>query len=139
MITAQDIAFYQTAPAFSAPRAPAVAFRERLLLVVLYITVLASSVAFIEPSPHDALMGVLVGCLLHCRRRLERPVALLFLMLLVCNVAGLISLLNVPGQEQTLQFAGTSLYLAIAAMMFAALFARNTMPRLAVICARPMC
>jgi hypothetical protein len=130
LITAQDIAFYQTAPAFSTPRAPAVAFRERLLLVVLYITVLASSVAFIEPSPHDALMGVLVVACFIAGVRLERPVALLFLILLVFNVAGLMSLLNVPGQEQTLQFAGTSLYLAIAAVMYASLFAHNTMPRL---------
>jgi hypothetical protein len=130
LITAQDIAFYQTAPAFSAPRAPVVAFRERLLLVVLYITVLASSVAFIEPSPHDALMGVLVVACFIAGVRLERSVALLFLILLVFNVAGLMSLLNVPGQEQTLQFAGTSLYLAIAAVMYASLFAHNTMPRL---------
>jgi hypothetical protein len=130
LITAQDIAFYQTAPAFSAPRTPAVAFRERLLLVVLYITALASSVAFIEPSPHDALMGVLVVACFIAGVRLERHVALLFLILLVFNVGGLMSLLNVPGQEQTLQFAGTSLYLAIAAVMYASLFAHNTMPRL---------
>jgi hypothetical protein len=130
LITAQDIALYQAAPAFTAPRAPAVAFRERLLLVVLYITVLASSVAFIEPSPHDALMGVLVVACFIADVRLERPVALLFLILLVFNVAGLMSLLNVPGQEQTLQFAGTSLYLAVAALMYASLFAHNTMPRL---------
>jgi hypothetical protein len=130
LITAQDIALYQAAPAFTAPRATAVAFRERLLLVVLYITVLASSVAFIEPSPHDALMGVLVVACFIAGVRLERQVALLFLVLLVFNVAGLMSLLNVPGQEQTLQFAGTSLYLAVAALMYASLFAHNTMPRL---------
>ena len=70
---------------------------ERLLLVVLYITVLASSVAFIEPSPHDGLMGVLALACLVAGVRFERHIALLFLLLLVWNVAGLLSLLNVPG------------------------------------------
>ena len=79
--------------------APAAALRERLLLVVLYITVLASSVAFIEPSPHDGLMGVLAIACLVAGVRFERHLALLFLLLLVCNVAGLLSLLNVPGEE----------------------------------------
>jgi len=114
-------------------RAPAAALRERLLLMVLYITVLASSVAFIEPSPHDALMGVLAFTCLVAGVRFERHVALLFLLLLIFNVAGLMSLLNVPGQEQTVQYAGTSIYLGVAAVLFASLFAHNTMPRIVTV------
>jgi O-Antigen ligase len=137
LITAQDIAqmnaghtaFNRAAPGL-APAAPAAAFRERLLLVVLYITVLASSVAFVEPSPHDGLMGVLAIACLVAGIRFERHVALLFLLLLIFNVAGLLSLLNVPGQEQTVQFAATSVYLAVAAILFAALFSENSLPRL---------
>ena len=98
--------------------------------MVLYITVLASSVAFIEPSPHDGLMGVLAVVCLVAGVRFERHLALLFLLLLVWNVGGLLSLLNVPGQEQTIQYAATSIYLAVAALLFACLFAHNTMPRL---------
>ena len=133
MITAQDIAIHRAAPALQAPAAPAVAFTERLLLVVLYVTVLASSVAFIEPSPHDALMGVLAVACLIAGIRFERHVALLFLLLLVWNVAGLISLLNVAGKEQTTQYAGTSIYLMVAAVLFASLFAHNTMPRIVTV------
>jgi hypothetical protein len=33
---------------------------QRLLHLVLFVTVLTSSLAFIEPSPHDGLMGVLL-------------------------------------------------------------------------------
>ena len=55
----------------------------------------------------------------------------MFLLLLIFNVAGLLSLLNVPGQEQTMQYAATSIYLGIAAVLFASLFAHNTMPRIA--------
>jgi hypothetical protein len=133
LITAQDIAIHRASPALQAPRAQAVAFTERLLLVVLFITVLASSVAFIEPSPHDALMGVLALACLIAGIRFERPIALLFLLLLIWNVAGLLSLLNVAGQQQTVQYAGTSVYLAVAAVLFASLFAHNTMPRIVIV------
>lgn len=111
--------------------AQAVPLRERILLVVLYVTVLASSVAFIEPSPHDALMGVLAVCCLVAGVRFERKTALLILLLLVWNVAGLMSLLNVSAEEKAIQYTATSFYLAIAAVIFACLFAQNTMPRLA--------
>jgi hypothetical protein len=130
LITAQDIAIHRAAPAMQVA-APAAAFSERLLLLVLYVTVLASSVAFIEPSPHDALMGVLALTCLIAGVRFDRHIALLVLLLLIWNVAGLLSLLNVPGMEATIQYAGTSIYLAVAAVLFASLFAQNTMPRLA--------
>ena len=131
MITAQDIAISRAAPPIVP--APAAAFGERLLLIVLYVTVLASSVAFIEPSPHDGLMGVLALACLIAGVRFERHLALFILLLLIWNVAGLLSLLNVPGQEKTVQYVGTSLYLAVAAVLFAALFAHNTMPRIVTV------
>ena len=53
------------------------------------------------------------------------------MLLLLFNIGGLLSLLNVPGQEKTVQYAATSIYLAVAALLFACLFAENTMPRLA--------
>jgi hypothetical protein len=127
---AQDIAISRAAPPIVAPAA---ALRERLLLIVLYVTALASSVAFIEPSPHDGLMGVLALACLIAGVRFERHSALLFLLLLIWNVAGLLSLLNVPGQEQTVQYVATSIYLAVAAVMFASLFAHNTMPRIVTV------
>ena len=120
-------------PVAPATPAPAAALSERLLLVVLYITVLASSVAFIEPSPHDGLMGVLAIACFAAGVRFDRHIALLFLLLLVLNVAGLLSLLNVPGQERRCNMPGTSIYLAVAAVLFAALFAHNTMARIVTV------
>jgi len=110
---------------------PTATFRERLLLLVLYITILASSVAFIEPSPHDGLMLVLAVACLVAGVRFERQVAVLLLLLLSWNVAGLLTLLNVPGEEKTVQYAGTSVYLALAGLLFAGLFSTNTLQRLA--------
>jgi len=114
-----------------APVATAVPFTERILLVVLYVTMLASSVTFIEPSPHDVLMGVLAVSCVVASVRFERKTALLILLLLIWNVAGLMSLFNVPTEQTAIQYTATSFYLAIAAVIFACLFAQNTMPRLA--------
>jgi hypothetical protein len=121
------------APRYTTPVPAATTFslRERLLLIVIYITVLTSSIAFVEPSPHDALMGVLaVTCLIagvHFNRLLIVP----FLLLLVWNIGGLLSLMNVIGQEKTVQFVATSLYLAVAAIIWACIFSENSMARLA--------
>lgn len=127
MITARDMAMAPAPPM----QAHAVALRERILLMVLYVTVLASSVAFIEPSPHDALMGVLAVACLVAGVRFERKAVLLILLLLIWNVAGLMSLLNVSSEVKAIQYTATSFYLSIAAIIFVCLFSQNTMPRLA--------
>lgn len=124
-------------PAFAGPNgyahvAPPVAapLSERILLTVLFIAVFASSIAFIEPSPHDALMGLLAVACVVAGVRFDRTLVVPLTLLLVWNVAGLSSLLRVLEYEKTLQYAATSVYLAVAALMFACLFANNTMPRL---------
>jgi hypothetical protein len=45
---------------------------QRLLNIVLIVTVLLSSVAFIEPSPHDGLMIVLLAACVAARRSTAR-------------------------------------------------------------------
>ena len=120
-------------PAYAAPVAAAVVvpMRERILLVVLFIAVLASSIAFIEPSPHDALMAVLgVACLV-AGVRFNRSLSVLVFWLVIFNVAGLLSLIVALDIPKTIQYSATSVYLAIAAILFACLFAENTMARLA--------
>ncbi|HXX25064.1 MAG TPA: O-antigen ligase family protein [Pseudolabrys sp.] len=114
-----------------APAAVAAApSRERILLCVLFVTVLASSVAIVEPSPHDGLMALLALAALISGVRFNRTLLVPFVLLLLWNLGGLWALFRVIGEEKTIQYAGTSVYLAVAAMVFAALFAQNTMPRL---------
>ncbi len=117
----------------SMPGVAAVPFRERLLLVVIYIAVLASSVAFIEPSPHDALMGLLAVSCLIAGVCFDRKVTVMFVLLLIWNAGGLLSLTNVLEREKTVQYAVTSVYLAVAATLWACILAENTMQRLAVL------
>jgi O-antigen ligase len=125
-----------TAASLTHPQPPPIAvtaapLRERLLLVVLFVTVLASSAVFIEPSPHDALMGVLALALLVAGVRIDRTLLVPFLLLILWNLGGLIALMHVPGREKTIQYATTSIYLAIAGLLFAVMFTQNTMTRLA--------
>ena len=117
---------------YSIPRPVATPLSERILLVVLFITVFASSVAFIEPSPHDGLMGVLAVACVIAGVRFNRTLIVPFALLLIWNMSGLSSLLRVLEYEKTLQYAATSVYLAVAALIFACLFSTNTMPRLTV-------
>ena len=105
-------------------------FRERLLVAVLFLAVLSSCVAFIEPSPHDALMGVLAIVVVAAGARFHRILLVPFVLLLVWNFFGLLTLLNVPDQKETVQYAATSVYLAVAAMVFALVVADRTMPRM---------
>jgi hypothetical protein len=138
LITERDMAFaaapaVYTPPPLIAPVAQTVPFTERLLLLVLFVTVLASAVAFIEPSPHDAMIGVLAVAAVVAGVRFDRTLVLPLLFLLMWNVSGLMSVTNVLSEEKTAQYAITSVYLAIAAMLFACIFARNTMPRLTML------
>jgi O-antigen ligase len=43
----------------------------------------------------------------------------------------MLALMHVPGQEKTIQYTATSVYLAVAGLLFACLFAENSMSRLA--------
>ena len=120
------------APGLAATLAATPPFRERLLLFVLYLAVLGSSIAFIEPSPNDAMMAVLAVVCLICGVRFERSFTLPLALLLVWNVAGLIGLMNSYGAVKSVQATITAFYMAIAAMIFASVFAENTLARLNV-------
>jgi hypothetical protein len=74
-----------------------------------------------------AVVGLIAGV------RFDRMLAVPFVLLLLWNIAGLMSLLNVAGDEKAIQYAGTSVYLGVAALVFACLLAKNTKSRLATI------
>jgi len=104
-----------------------------MLLLATYLCMFASSVAIVEPSPHDALVLLVALCCLITGARLDRLILVLLLLLLLWNVGGLFSLMEVVGRDKTTEYAATSIYLAIAAIVWAMLFAQNTMPRITVL------
>jgi hypothetical protein len=119
-------------PAARASRPATAALPQRLLHVVLFVTVLLSSIAFIEPSPHDALMLVLVVACVAARVSFDRKLVPLLLLLVVWLLGGFLALIPVVDQKQTVQYVGTSAYLALAAIVFACLFCDGTLVRLAI-------
>jgi hypothetical protein len=106
---------------------------QRLLNLVLFVTVLSSSIAFIEPAPHDGLMMVLLVTCVGARVGFDRKLIPLLLLLVLWLVGGLMSLLQVGDQTKAIQYAGTSIYLGIAAVMFACLFCDGNLVRLAIL------
>ncbi len=92
---------------------------------------LLSSVAFIEPSPHDGMVILLAVACLVAGVKIDRTTGLLIMLLVVWNVSGLVALANVAGDSKAIQYAATSVYLALATFVFAFLLSQNTMERLA--------
>ena len=106
---------------------------QRLLNIVLFVTVLLSSVAFIEPSPHDGLMIILLAACVAARVPFDRKIIPLMLLLIVWLIGGFFSVIQVLDQKQTLQYVATSAYLALAAIMFACLFCDGNLVRLIIL------
>jgi len=126
---------YDSAVAVADPgeTASSAALPQRLLNVVLFVTILTSSVAFIEPSPHDALMLVLLATCVAARLPFERKLVPLLLLLIVWLLGGLMSLIQVGDEQKAIQYAGTSLYLGLAGLMFACLFSTGDLVRLMIL------
>lgn len=116
-----------------AARAPGAALSRRLLNGVLFVTLALSAIAFIEPSPHDAMMILLVAACIAARVPFDRKLVPLLVLLIVWLIGGLLSLTQVPDQRITIQYDGTSIYLAVAAMLFACLVCEGDMARLKII------
>ena len=112
---------------------PYSALAQRLLNLVLFVTVLTSSIAFIEPAPHDGLMMALLITCVGARVGFDRKLIPLLLLLVLWLVGGLMSLLQVGDQTKAIQYAGTSIYLGIAAVMFACMFCDGNLVRLAIL------
>ena len=106
---------------------------QRFLNFILFITVLLSSIAFIEPSPHDLMMIVLLVTCVGAGVRFDRKILPLAMLLIVWLVGGCLSLIQVSDQSQNIQYAGTSFYLSLAAVLYACLFCDGDLVRLRIV------
>jgi hypothetical protein len=109
------------------------ALSQRLLNIVLFVAVLTSSIAFIEPSPHDALMIILFAICVAARVRFDRKIVPLTLLLAIWLIGALFAVVPVLDQKQTVQYVATSIYLVIAAIMYACLFCDGDPVRLIIL------
>jgi hypothetical protein len=106
---------------------------QRVLNATLFVTVLLSSIAFVEPSPHDAMMFVLLAACVAARVTADRKLVPLLILTIVWLIGGCMSLVQVGDQEDTIQYVGTSIYLGIASVMFACLFCDGNLMRLLIV------
>jgi O-antigen ligase len=121
-------------PVADAPRrGGSTALAGRILNFVLFITVLTSALAFIEPSPHDGLIFVLLLACAMARVKFDRKLVPLLLLLVLWLMGGAMSLLNVSDDAKAVQYFGTSVYLGIATIMFACLFSDGNLVRLSIL------
>jgi hypothetical protein len=109
------------------------AFAERLLNFVLFVTVLLSSIAFIEPSPHDVMMFVLLVACATARVPFDRRLTPLLILIIAWLVGGAMSVIQVVDDQKTVQYFGTSVYLGSAAILFACLFSGGDAVRLQIL------
>ncbi len=109
------------------------AFAERLLNFVLFVTVLLSSIAFIEPSPHDMMMFVLLIACITARIPFDRRLTPLLVLTIVWLIGGAMSLVQVGDDEKAVQYFGTSVYLGCAGILFACLFSGGDLVRLMIL------
>jgi hypothetical protein len=124
------------APAPSAA-APAPAGRHVLSSVLLqrltlWLAVFSSCVAFIEPSPFEVMFALLAVVFLVTRLSLPAALIPLLLTLGLYNLGGLIALVPFTHIPRSVMFIAISIYLAIACVIFAAIFAEDTRARLIV-------
>jgi hypothetical protein len=121
------------APAITEFRGGSKPVAEQLLNFVLFITVMTSCLAFVEPSPHDVLIFVLLTMCAAARVTFDRKLVPLLLLLLAWNVGGFLPLFQIGDNQKAIQSAGTSVYLAIAGVMFACLFSTGNLQRLSIL------
>jgi O-Antigen ligase len=109
------------------------ALAQRLLNFVLFVTVLTSAIAFVEPSPHDVLMFALLAACIAARVPFDRKLAPLLLLTMLWLIGGALSLIQLGDDQKAIQYFGTSVYLGLAGIMFACLFSEGNMARLLIL------
>jgi hypothetical protein len=114
------------------PAAPVTPAAISLLHTALFLMMLISPIIFIEPSPYEAA-GVLLGfTFILARVPLVRAVLPMMILLLVWNLSGAAALLPVINDEMAVRFTVISFYLAFTAVIYACIFAQDTMHRLSI-------
>lgn len=106
---------------------------DRVLSWLLFATILISPFVFIEPSPYEALVGLLALGAISAGISLDRSVLPLLILLLLWTVGGAFSLMPVVDDSKSVMFLLVSVYLQMSAVLFACLFREDTVARLSIL------
>ena len=103
---------------------------SQLLHGVLFVTILISPLVLIEPAPYEGVAAVLGFLCVVAGVGFDRRLLPLLALIILMNVGGLLAVIPVVGQEKTIRYAAISWFMAFTAVVFACLFATDTMRRL---------
>jgi O-antigen ligase len=104
----------------------------RLLHLLLFVAILGSPFVFIEPSPYEVFVGLLALGALAAGVTIDRKIMPPLFLLLIWNVSGLVSLLPVLYDHEAVTFVAISFYMAMTVIVFACLFANDSVRRLEI-------
>ena len=117
------------------PAAQSISYRPlatRLLHLLLFTAILGSPFVFIEPSPYEVFVGLLALGALAAGVTIDRKVMPPLFLLLIWNVSGLAALVPVIYDREAVMFMVISFYMAMTAIVFACLFAHDSLRRLEI-------
>lgn len=113
--------------------APYAALKTRLLHAILYLTILVSPFVMFEPAPYEVLVALLgLACLL-AGVTVDRKIVLPLTLIMIWNVGGMIALTPVIYDSDAVTFVVISFYMGITSIIFACLFAHDTVRRLEIV------
>lgn len=106
--------------------------KTRLLHLLLFGTILVSPFVMFEPAPYEVLVGLLgLACLL-AGVTIDRKLVLPLVLLILWNVGGMIALTPVVYDSDAVTFVIISFYMGMTAIVFACLFAKDSVRRLEI-------
>ncbi len=132
-------------------QARATSLADQFLHFVLYITVLSGAYVVFEPAPYEFLAAVLGFACLLARVPFNRVILPLLMLLLIRDAGGAIGLLQILtagfmrasgepsailsefGPNDSIRFLAISFYLGLTAVVFACIFAQDTMRAIATV------
>ena len=136
MITLDD-ARPRAASAYLADRAPSTAHPSRLadifLHATLYLCIASSFFVFVQPAPYEFLIGVLIFACLLARVRIDLKVLPLLFLMILRDVSGIYPFFYVMDRPRSVQFMMINFYLGLNVVLFACLFAQDSMRRLSTL------
>lgn len=125
---------------------------DKFLHITLYVCILSSFFVFVQPAPYEYLAVVLGFACVLARVTFSRMVLPVLVLLFIHNAGGAIGLIQLAGfgwsrltgegptvllenytYQDSARFLATSFYLGLTGVMFACMFAQDTMRRIATV------
>jgi hypothetical protein len=101
--------------------------------IVLWIFIACSCVAFIEPSPYEFMFPFAVVAFAAGGLVFDRAIIPMIVTLAMFNAGGLLALVPWVNERESVTFVAISVYVAVTAIFFATLIAKDSLARLRTI------